>query len=55
MANARAGMGRDFVPRYPSPYYPLIPVTIALQACPQIENIHLNETNNLIKMYIFYE
>ena len=42
-------MGRDFVPRYPSPYYPQVPgyvlVTIAFLACPQLENIHLNENN----------
>ena len=40
----KAGMGRDFVPGYPSPYYLRVPVTIAFWACPQLENIHLNET-----------
>ena len=41
----RAGMGRDFVPGYPSPYYPRVLVTLAFWACTQLENIHLNENN----------
>ena len=49
VACGRAGMGRDFLPGYPSPYYPWVPgthyVTIAFWACPQLENIHLNENN----------
>ena len=35
----RAGTGRDL---YPSSYYPRVPITIALWACSQLENIHLN-------------
>ena len=42
---SRAGMGKDFVPGYPSLCYPRVPVTIAFCVCPQLENIHLNENN----------
>ena len=42
----RAGTGRDFVPTYPSHYYPQVPITITFWSCPQLENIHhLNENN----------
>ena len=41
----RAGMGRDSVPGDPSPYFLRVPVTIAFWACPQLQNVHLNETN----------
>ena len=39
------GTGRDSVPGYPSPYDLRVPVTIEFWACPQLENIHLNENN----------
>ena len=48
MVYTRAGTGRDFVPGYLSPYYlrvPGVPATIAFWACPQLENIQLNENN----------
>ena len=34
----RAGMGRAIVPRYPSHYYPLVPVTIVFWTWAQWEN-----------------
>ena len=44
---SRAGRGRDFVPGYPNPSDPWVPITIAFWACPQLENIYLNEINNV--------
>ena len=41
--HASAGTGRDIVPRYPSPYYPWVPVTIAFWDCSQLENICFTE------------
>ena len=43
----RAGMSRDFVHGYPSPYYPQVPVTIVLWTCTQEDN---SLTVNLISM-----